>query len=725
MLTKAHLDALIAKARAAAAVSTDGQGPSKLAVESKTAVKEITVESKTEASAASAEASWLWNPEQLDAISRAKRKESFCLIGAAGTGKTTTTREIAGALIRNNVALPLPRGTKYLQEGAPGVVAVSFTRRAVRNLRKALDGTGVTAITIHKLLEFAPVYYEVWDEAKKQMRTTMRFEPTRNASNPLPAISCIIYDESSMVSTQLYNLVQEALPRPAQELFLGDLNQLPPVYGRAILGFKLNELPVVELIHIYRQALLSPIIRFAHRILKGTALTGEEWKEFQETSEHGKLTMKPWSKRVSDTYGLKAIFGFFNEAIDKGLYDPEEHVILCPFNVSFGTVEINKHIAGRLGAMRGAVVHEVIAGFLKHYFAEGDRVLYDREDCEIVSIHRNAKYMGQRPQKPSKDMNRWGHMEEGGKAEASEFDAEDEKGIEAFLESIDLDKSERVKEASHIVTLRNLETDQEISISSAGDVNELLFAYALTVHKAQGSEWKKVFLILHHTHQKMASRELLYTAVTRAREELYIIFEPDRPSYKGTFHAGILNQAIKGKTWQEKAEKFKGDYKGSSENNGSQLIRGSDLVSIERKREVGASLEAFMERARHRFPSKLEKFTLPNISYELRSKACGKAKYSTNTIYINPVYLGSEDPAIIRDMVHDTVGHELAHLVTKHIYREGGHGYYWKHVMRELGLEPSRIAGIPYPPHLTLKYKLLQERFAERLNEEESEDSED
>jgi len=80
----------------------------------------------------------------------------------------------------------------------------------------------------------------------------------------------------------------------------------------------------------------------------------------------------------------------------------------------------------------------------------------------------------------------------------------------------------------------------------------MLLGYCLTVHKAQGSEWRKVFFVTHQSHATMLQRELLYTAVTRAKEELYVICEPE------TFTNGIRSQRVKGNTLAEKAEYFKG-----------------------------------------------------------------------------------------------------------------------------------------------------------------------
>jgi len=91
-----------------------------------------------------------------------------------------------------------------------------------------------------------------------------------------------------------------------------------------------------------------------------------------------------------------------------------------------------------------------------------------------------------------------------------------------------------------------------VQVKAAATINALILSYTLTVHKSQGSEWKRVFLILHSSHNTMIQRELLYTACTRAREMLYVICEPD------SFMKGILGQRIKGNTLKEKAEFFKG-----------------------------------------------------------------------------------------------------------------------------------------------------------------------
>lgn len=495
--------------------------------------------------------SFVWNAEQQMAIDMALLGESFCLIGAAGTGKTTVTKQIVTDLIASGSVPPLSSDTKYLNAGSPGVVAVSFTRRAVANIRKAMPADMKNnCITIHKLLEYAPIFYEVFDPITGDMKNTMRFEPQRNAYNPLPtSIHTIIVDESSMVSVELFEQMVAALRHKVQWIFLGDIQQLPPVMGSAILGYKLIELPTVQLEEVYRQALESPIIRLAHHILQGKTIAKEDIPSWEVK---GKLKIHPWKKRLDSFHALRTAQAFFRQAIDTGAYQPDTDIILIPFNKEFGCIELNLAIADHLGKQRGAEIYEVIAGFSKYYLAVGDKVLYDKEDAVIKSISRNASYLGKRPQKPSTTLDRWGHEHVANHGEYAEEDSKfDLDNIDFLLEQAQK-QEERVLAASHIITLEMCENGDEVVLDQAAEVNNMLLGYALTVHKSQGSEWRKVFCVFHQSHNTMMQRELLYTAVTRAKEELYVICEPDH------FVKAIESQKIKGTSLAEKAEYFKG-----------------------------------------------------------------------------------------------------------------------------------------------------------------------
>lgn len=487
------------------------------------------------------------------------------LIGAAGTGKTTCLKAVIQALAQQPGAVTLQGGHKYLVNGTPSTILSSFTRRAVNNLKRAVSTDFKSnCITLHKLLEYQPHYYEVIDPETGDEKKTMRFEPSRNFMNPLDSsIKTIVIDEASMVSLELEEEVNVALPHKVQKIYLGDINQLPPVFGSAVLGYRMQELPVIELTQIYRQAANSPIIKYATAIKNGQTFTFKE-KHTEET-EDGKITFHPWKKSIKGEDALLTAAAFLKKAIDLGAYDPEEHMVLCPFNKSFGTIELNKHIANHLARKRGAVTHEIIAGFLHHYYSVGDKVMYDKEDAVIISISKNGAYTGtKRPKPASATLDYWGC--EQGSEEALLAAKEVEQANELGLTEEDVEKmlaemgsngdDTRVTAATHVITLRMIDTDEEVTIESAAEVNAIMHGYCLTVHKSQGAEWDKVFVMLHQSHATMLQRELLYTALTRARNEVYVICEPD------TFVKGVQSQKIKGNTLAEKAEYFKGKIDG-------------------------------------------------------------------------------------------------------------------------------------------------------------------
>ncbi len=517
---------------------------------------------------------------------------SCVLIGAAGTGKTTSMRRVTRDLIDTGHLSKLQTGTKYLKQDNYGAAVVSFTRKAVNNIRHAVvEELKSHTITVHKLLEFAPEFYEIEDPNNPgYFKNTMRFIPTRTAFNPLPReLTFIAFEESSMISVELYTLLQNAMPHPHQEVFIGDIQQLPPVFGQAILGHKMLELPVVELTEIYRQAAESPIINLAWSILSGDATKflptvmkykteeGKDRNKFPVLEKFNKKVTLPggeesevkfqvWQKPLSVDHALITILAQLRKWEEQGYYNPTEDIILCPFNKGFGTVEINKGISNYLGRKRNAEVQEVIAGYNKHYLSVGDRVLYDKEDAFITAIRRNGRYLGKPTQPASTKLDRWGHLQVEELTEQDVYqlntqkEKEDSFSLEAmddFMNSAASDVTERVQVASHIIEIRyaySEEWEEPVVLESAAEINNLLGGYCITVHKFQGSEAEKVFLLYHNSHHAgvIMSREAIYTAVTRAKKHLHIICERD------SFYKAIKCQAIKGNTLAEKAEWFKG-----------------------------------------------------------------------------------------------------------------------------------------------------------------------
>lgn len=522
-----------------------------------------------------------WNVQQQQAIDHGYFGKSFCLIGAAGTGKTTTLRAILANMIENYRIPPLDSSTKHLMAGAPGVALISYTRRAVRNIAKQMgEQLKSHCITFHKLVEYEPEYYTVWDDEAEAEVNKMRFSPARNRMNPLPRnLKLIIVDESSMLSIDYFNEVLEALPNPeaVQFIFLGDLNQLPPVYGQAILGKMLLSLPIIELTQVYRQALESPIIALALAIkdnnfatvqtesnngtfhIDGRPLNDDlilerfDYKDVRkkvtiEREGRGKVTLHPWKKVLDKDDALYAMQQQLGIWIRDGIYDPEQDLVLCPWNKSFGTDELNLAIADYIAKAGNLTVHEVISGFNKFYFAVGDKLLVDKQEAVILSIDTNPRYLGKIPQRASKSLNRWGN----GNTQAAQEEG-DEFGADLSDEQIDFmlehaaDVTDRTTEASHAIRVRFLDSETEEVLTKSASLNASTFAYAITVHKAQGSECRRVFLLTHECHAAMCSRELIYTAITRAAEELYIVMPPkllskaaSKPRIKGDTLAAKL-----------------------------------------------------------------------------------------------------------------------------------------------------------------------------------------
>jgi ATP-dependent exoDNAse (exonuclease V) alpha subunit len=720
------------------------------------------------------------NPKQQEFLDAVVEGKSCVLIGAAGTGKTTSMRKTTRALIDTQRLPTLTAGTKWLLSGCPGAVVLSFTNKAVNNIRHAVvDELKPHTITIHKLLEFQPNYYEIEDPDKPGFfKNTMRFEPARNLMNPLPPqLKLLAFEESSMISVELYEQLQEAMPHDHQEIFLGDIQQLPPVFGLAILGFKMLELPVIELTEVYRQALDSPIISLAWKILDGNphvfSARTESYKEYNKylkreqsrikvpaldalsvVTPQGSVKFQPWQSRLSPGVALNTAVKQFQVWEQEGYYNPEQDIILCPYNVEFGTIELNKGIMQYLGAKRGAVVHEIIAGYQKHYYAIGDRVLYEKEDAVIVDIARNSDYLGQLPQKESVNLDRWGHRQKelteaeqlAIKEETSALSAEQ---IESLLNTAVGENEDRVQAASHVVILKTLYGGEEVALDKASQFNgqNLLGGYAITVHKSQGSEYDRVFITLHSQHVKMVSRELLYTAVTRAKKHLHIICEPD------SFYKGTVSQRIKGNTLAEKAEFFKGKesaydrkrieekkknagefksgvYKGnlaatavaikeSVAPRPQHLVKFSDMVPQSIKDEALQRLKAAWERALIIWGPKIGE--IPQLSFNLQTHTkLGLANFQTRQIKLNPVWCiaARDNEAVKEEMLHTTLIHEVCHIIAGTFSHDYQHGTAWNMAMKLMGVPANKVyMGDTLPPWMET-YTLLASQTETELKKQ-------
>lgn len=583
-----------------------------------------------------------FNEEQLLAVELARAGSSFCLIGGAGSGKTTTTKGIVQELFTSGQIGTLAGGTeKLFRNGSPSVALLSFTNQAVRNIASALpDDFKPHCSTFHNAVEYHPEYFEVeviGDDGSwtGDYRNSMRFIPRYGIEGStvdnmikadargniagehtqsqvewfvekgdgmglgeiLPHLDVVIVEESGSVPRELFYTFMSALPRPHDTtfIFLGDLNQMPPVFDDAILGFMLLALPVVELGTLYRNVGL--VTKVAQRILTGKPIRDEEAvrdhteskfgvQGLSGSDESGSVLFKPFKKHVDWEIATPSIGRHLKHMVTDGTWNEKDSVVLIPQNVKFGQIELNKWVGQGIAERDGLAVHHVTYNGQHSYLCIGDKVLVNKRYHLITKIERNPNYTGKKPLPPSIHVNRWGTIDREHEAELlggkTRKQLEQEIDVDAFLDSYDGSQDSKVtQQSSSVVTLilapDELDTNQqslielakeqgrstpifgEIEIRSAGELSNMLPTNVMTVHKAQGSEWQNVLLILHRSHGKMLNRELLYTGITRARTNLQVWYsgEDSREAGASALSRGILNQAIKGKTLDAKLDYFR------------------------------------------------------------------------------------------------------------------------------------------------------------------------
>lgn len=494
------------------------------------------------------------NEKQLVAEDFAKQGKSFCLIGPAGSGKTTAQRAVSKSLWNGGRLMSSSFRIGGAGLTAPSIAFCAFTRRAAGNLRKAIhkdpDLATVFAhniMTVHALLEYAPETYMCPIENVEKFR----FAPRCHAKNPLTITHLVIEEASQIGAYDLWQKLYDALPPNVQIIFIGDINQLPPAFGPSILNYALTTLPIVELTEVYRNQ--GVVLENAHNILNGRKLIEDDHFRIIR----GNKPIQLGQERMSTV--IYKLLQQMTEIIDEDdrlpSYDIENDMVLSVFNVQpMGTDNMNKWIAQFVGEKRGAVVHEIIAGRSKHYLAIGDKVMVNKRDGVIKDIMHNPDYHGRVPQLPGKDLSRFGHRIIGADSGLSldDFGTNDDIDYSTFsLESLQKEDAERKQQASHIVVIDYDEGYTE-EICNAGDFGDAVFSlgYVLTVYKAQGSEWRKIFLLMHKDQSVQLFRESFYTAITRARTKVDIIAK----DY--LIDKAIASPRIKGNTLKDKLAFF-------------------------------------------------------------------------------------------------------------------------------------------------------------------------
>lgn len=319
--------------------------------------------------------------------------------------------------------------------------------------------TGRSAKTIHRLLEVE------WTEGNRQCFG-------RNIENPLEA-DAVIVDELSMVDTHLFAALLNALPLGCRLVMVGDSDQLPPVGAGNVLQDIIASglLPVVALTEVFRQAMESLIVTNAHKIVKG------EYPDLSKTDrdcfflhrsnvyQAAETVVELYTKRLPRAYG----------------YNPIQDIqIICPSKKGeVGTVSLNRQLQKLINPPSKDKDDYEASGRL---FREGDKVMQIKNNYDIV----------------------WTR------------DRETASGI--FNGDIGT-----ITAINHNGGFMKINFDGRVATYPFDSISELELAYAITVHKSQGSEFEAVIMPVCSVIPQLSYRNLLYTAVTRAKSNLILV----------------------------------------------------------------------------------------------------------------------------------------------------------------------------------------------------------
>ena len=368
------------------------------------------------------------NEDQQRGIMSALQHKVTIITGGPGTGKTTLIKQFLEILDEQRVRYKL---------AAP-------TGRAAKRM---FEGTGRSALTVHRLLEFDA--------------STMRF--THDEKNALD-LDYLIVDESSMIDIFLAQAIIKSLPLDAHLVLIGDCDQLPSVGPGNFLNdcIASKKIPVVKLTEIFRQARDSLIIVNAHKINKGefpASFLPDARKDYVFLKEEDPQAIVNHIKRV------------IQQELKSHKLSIDDLQILVPMNRgAAGTHTLNMLLQELLNPGQKPALTTAY-GQLK----EGDKVMQIRNNYDKMVFNGDIGTI-------------------------TMVDGEEKKVTIEFND-------------------RPLEYEYD-------ELSEIVLAYAITIHKSQGSEYGAVIIPVFMQHFMLLQRNLLYTAITRAKKLCIFIGQP-------------------------------------------------------------------------------------------------------------------------------------------------------------------------------------------------------
>ena len=320
--------------------------------------------------------------------------------------------------------------------------------------------TNEEAKTIHRLLE---VSFDIED----------RPQVKKNEHNMLNC-DAIIVDEVSMVDCVLFESLMRALPLSCRLILVGDCDQLPSVGAGNVLSDLIasDTVPVVKLKEIFRQSLSSLIVTNAHKIVNGETPTLNEtnsdffFMQKSNTEDIAFTIADLCTRRLKNTYGYSCMS-------DIQILSPTRKGIL-------GTYELNNRIQSIINP-KDPSKREISVNYF--CLREGDKVMQNKNNYNINWVKENGEF-----------------------------------GEGIFNGDIGI--LEEVNPSSKLIKVR---FDDKVALYDEDSIADLELSYACTVHKSQGNEFEAVVMPVHHFAPQLMYRNLLYTAVTRAKKMLILV----------------------------------------------------------------------------------------------------------------------------------------------------------------------------------------------------------
>ncbi|MCA1025702.1 ATP-dependent RecD-like DNA helicase [Cytobacillus kochii] len=422
-----------------------------------------------------------YTEEQRDAINLANNSGVFILNGKAGTGKTTVLKGVIDAM----------RGFNYATCALSGKAA------------KVLESKGIRSMTIHRLLKIGKDGRFVYNE-----------------DNPLP-YQTIIIDESSMVNSYLFYSLVMAIRKGSRLIIVGDNGQLPAIGVGAIFDDLVSTkfYPNKELTQVHRQAQKSGILTTANEIREGNKISHRYDTGTKVFGELEDMVLIPVDDREDIFSHILSIAEDYYEKYGEATFNDFQILTALKTRGVNSVKNLNIQLQGIFNDQKKDYIEKN-----GYQFREGDKVIQNGNFYKAMYFSDLDSYLSNNSYSPE-DESLFMSM-------GFEFDDDEPKietcdvfnGTMGIIRYINWDKKE---------VLIQFEDSEDLVLYDQQDLKMVELGYAITIHKSQGIGVKNVLATFDYVAFKMLSRQLLYTAWTRASQKLVVICE------NGALHKGI------------------------------------------------------------------------------------------------------------------------------------------------------------------------------------------